>query len=119
MGSLARPHFLLPTDVCSLFVDRGMFLEFAWYSKSNFLRHPLGLAAALASAPQSHRLISVPNHPAMPRLVLVDLRIGIGKAGQVPKHVDFLRLAGEKGPVFVVDAVHLRIFLELGRGVLF
>src|SRR6476646_333629 len=107
MGSLARPHFLLPTDVCSLFVDRGMFLEFAWYSKSHFLRHPLGFAATLASAPQGHWLASVANHPAMPRFVLVDLRIGIGKAGQVPKHVHFLRFAGEKCPVFVVDAVHL------------
>src|SRR6478609_10880361 len=96
-----------------------MFLEFAWYSKSNFLRHPLGFAATLASAPQGHWLVSVANHPAMPRFVLVDLRIGIGKAGQVPKHVNFLRLAGEKGPVFVVDAVHLHIFLELDRSVLF
>jgi hypothetical protein len=66
--------------LCCLFIYSGMFLEFAWDCKSNLLGHPRRLAAALAHAPERHRLIAIADHPAMASFVLVQFWIRIGEA---------------------------------------
>src|SRR5579884_2650111 len=96
-----------------------MLFELAWNRESNFLRNPFWFAVALASSPKSHRFIAIAQHAAVPRLILIELRIGVSKANGMAQHIHFFRISSEESPVLIIiDAMHLCVFPEFGRIVL-
>src|SRR6185295_1825281 len=81
----------------------------------DLLGDPFRAGLTLARRPLGKGLVAEADHPAVPRAVLVDLRIEVDIAELLPQQLDVSRAPGQEQPAGA-RAVHPRIFLELFQG---